>query len=152
MTRTRSRPGRALALATAALLAAVALAPATAGAQDRTALIVSLQLANTSRHSFQNDLQTNCNLFFSNGTSPEGNPQFATASGAPTGSLDFAQRKGEAFVKRTGWQREGRDFLQPPARAGRAAPADPRAAHAVRRHRSLAPGPQRLPHRAGHSR
>jgi hypothetical protein len=106
MTRTRSRPGRALVLATAALLAGVALAPAAAGAQDTTALIVSLQLANTSRHSFQNDLQTNCNLFFSNGTSPEGNPQFATASGPPSGSLDFAKGKGEGFVKRTGWQVE----------------------------------------------
>src|SRR3954470_682349 len=106
MTRTRSRPGRALALATAALLAGVALAPAAADAQDTTALLVALQLANTRRHAFQNDLATNCNLFFSNGTSPEGNPQFATAVGPPSGSIDFEQNKGEAFVKRTGWQVE----------------------------------------------
>src|SRR4051794_275905 len=118
MTRTRSRPGRALALATAALLAGVALAPAAAGAQDSTALLVSLQLANTRRHAFQNDLATNCNLFFSNGTSPEGNPQFATAVGTPSGSLDFAQNKGEAFVKRTGWQVEP----LPPARGRPARP------------------------------
>src|SRR3954454_11478020 len=107
MTRTRSRPGRALALAMAASLAVVAVLPAAAAAQDETTqLIVSLQLAATRRHSFQNDLSVNCNLFFANGRSVEGQPEIADAFGPPSGTIDWAQSNGEAFVKKTGWQVE----------------------------------------------
>lgn len=107
MTRTRARPGRAVALAMAALFGCLALIPAGAAAQDdRNRLIISLQLANTRRHSFQGDLQTNCNLLFANGQAVEGNPQIASAAGAPSGTIDWAQNRGEAFVRKTGWQVE----------------------------------------------
>jgi hypothetical protein len=88
----------------AAIVVLAVLACAGGTASARPSLIVSLQLANTSRNSFQNTLLYNCNLFFSNGAAVEGRRQFATAVGLPAGSLDFAQRRGEAFVRRTGWQ------------------------------------------------
>jgi hypothetical protein len=107
MTRDHSRPVRALATAVAAVVAALALAPAVAAAgNDQTRLIVSLSLANTRHHNFLGQLQYNCDLFFSNGLVPEGNPLLATAAGPPVGSLDFARGRGEAFVKRNNWQVE----------------------------------------------
>jgi hypothetical protein len=91
-------------VAAIAILGVLGAAGSSAAAEPRTRLIVSVQLANTSRNSFQNTLLYNCNLFFSNGAAVEGRRQFATAVGLPAGSLDFAQRRGEAFVRRTGWQ------------------------------------------------
>ena len=107
MTRIRRR----MALAAASLVACLALLPVAASAQDdSTELLVSLQLASSRRQSFTNQLLYNCNLFFSNGSPAD---QFATASGAPTGALDFGQNRGEAFVRKTGWQVEP----LPPVRA-----------------------------------
>ena len=104
---------RVPALAIAALLAAGALAPALAAAQDRQRLVLALSLSNTRRDSFQNQLLVNCNLFFTNGRSPEGNPQIADSVGPPSGTADFSNRRGEVFVRRTGWQIEP----LPPVRA-----------------------------------
>ena len=91
-------------VAAIALLGVLGAAGSSAAAETRTRLIVSLQLSNTARNSFQNTLLYNCNLFFSNGGAVEGHRQFATAVGPPAGSLDFGQRRGGAFVRRSGWQ------------------------------------------------
>ena len=91
-------------VAAIAILGVLGAAGSSAAAEPRTSLIVSLQLSNTNRNSFQSTLLYNCNLFFSNRAAVEGHRQFATAVGLPAGSLDFAQRRGEAFVRRTGWQ------------------------------------------------
>jgi hypothetical protein len=92
-------------VAAIAILGVLGAAGSSAAAEPLTRLIVSLQLSNTSRNSFQNTLLYNCNLFFSNGGAVEGHRQFATAVGLPAvGSLDFGQRRGEAFARRTGWQ------------------------------------------------
>jgi hypothetical protein len=88
-----------------AVLAGLGILPAAAVAQsDTSRLIVSLALANTRNHRFQNQLLVNCNLFFVGGLAVEGNPQRATAAGAPSGSIDFANGRGEAFVSRSSWQ------------------------------------------------
>jgi hypothetical protein len=93
-------------VAAIAVLAVLGGAGSSAAAQTPTRLIVSLQLANTARNSFQNTLLYNCNLFFSGGLAVEGRRQYAAVGGPPRGVLDFAQGRGQAFVRRTRWQVE----------------------------------------------
>src|SRR5215212_9376382 len=114
MTRTRSRPDRKLSLTIAAASAAFSLAPALAHAQEnQNRLIVSVELTSTKRQSFQGQLLYNCNLFFAGNRPVDGSPQVAQVAGAPSGSIDFTQNRGEAFVKKGGWQVEP----LPPVRA-----------------------------------
>ena len=103
MTRTRLR----LALGAAALVACLAPLAASAEAQNKhTRLVILLQLATGTRHNFQNELLQNCNLFFVNGRSVDGRVQVAGADGVPTGTLDFGQSRGEAFVRKNEWSVE----------------------------------------------
>lgn len=87
------------------VVATAALIPVAAQAQnDRNRLIVGLQLK-SGRHNFESDLIRNCSSVSSHPTPIEGRPQFTTADGvAVVGSLDFAQSRGEGFVKGDGWQ------------------------------------------------
>src|SRR4051812_11480930 len=104
MTRTRLQ----LALGAAALVACLAplAAPAVAADNEHTRLVILLQLATGKRHNFQNELLQNCNLLFVNGRSVDGRVQVAGADGVPTGTLDFGQSRGEAFVRKNEWSVE----------------------------------------------